>query len=181
MSNNAAAVENISYRKLNAEDSLIYRKVRLECLQKFPDSFGTRYEDEILKAELPFEKFLKENSQDEIVFGVFADDILIGICGFIREKRTKTRHRGEIVGMYIKPDFAGRNIGFELLKLTIEHAFADSEIEQITLGVVAESQSANKLYERVGFVEYGLLKNYFKSGNKYWSQRFMVLNREKSL
>jgi RimJ/RimL family protein N-acetyltransferase len=168
----------ISFRQLTSADSLDYRRVRLECLQTFPDNFGSACEEESKIPQLKFEKYLLENNSDNFMFGAFDGEDLIGICGFSREDRNKTKHRGEIVQMYVNPNFAGQRIGFDLLRKTVEKALENSEIEQIVLSLVADNQAANKLYEKVGFVEYGRLQNYFKQGERYWNQRFMVLERK---
>jgi RimJ/RimL family protein N-acetyltransferase len=167
----------VSFRQLNADDSIDYRDVRAKCLQNFPDNFGSTFEEESQISELKFERYLHENNPNNFMFGAFSGMELIGICGFIREDRNKTKHRGEIVQMYVNPEFAGQNIGYDLLKATIDKAFEVVEIEQIILSVVAENKSANKLYERVGFAEYGILRNYLKQDEIYWNQRFMCLER----
>lgn len=167
----------ITFRRLNRKDKANYRKIRAECLQKFPDNFGSTFKEESRLKELKFEVFLKEENADNFMFGAFDGESLSGICGFSRESRLKTKHRGEIVQMYVKPQYTGKNIGFDLLQKTIEAAFENAEAEQIILSVVADNKGANKLYEKLGFVEYGLLENYFKQGETYWHQQFMVLNR----
>lgn len=169
----------ISFRQLGKNDAPIYRKIRLDCLKNFPDNFGSTFDEESKVNELKFETYLKEENTDNFMFGAFNGENLIGVCGFSRETRNKTKHRGEIVQMYVNPDYSGKNIGFDLLQKTVEKALESLEIEQIVLSLVAENQGANKLYKKIGFVEYGFLQNYFKQGERYWNQRFMVLQREK--
>src|SRR5215204_540418 len=113
----------ISYRNLKPSEAKDFRRVRLECLQKFPDSFGTLYEDEAGKAKLYFEELIEKDSADVFFFGAFAGEDLIGIAGFVRGNRTKTRHRGEIAAMYVKPDFRGLKIGENLLRALIKALF----------------------------------------------------------
>ncbi len=168
----------IIFRKLKSADSILYRNIRLKCLQTFPDNFGSTFEEEDKIEKLKFEFFLDEENADNFMFGAFADENLIGICGFSRELRAKAEHRGEIVQMFVDSKYAGRNIGFELLQKTIEKAFENAAIKQIVLSVVAANKNANRLYEKLGFIEYGFLENYFKKDETYWHQRFMVLNRE---
>lgn len=172
---------SVVIRQLGKDDSSSYRQIRAECLQRFPDNFGSTFEEESRIKQLKFESYLLEENADNFMFGAFNEDELIGICGFLRETRNKTKHRGDIVQMYVNPMFAGQGIGNKLLTATIQKAFENGEIEQITLSVVAENASANKAYEKIGFVEYGRLPNYFKQGERYWTQRFMVLERGKVL
>ncbi len=171
----------VSYRQLTSEDVSDYRKVRAECLQNFPDNFGSTFEEENKLPELKFERCLRDKNSENFMFGAFSETELIGLCGFTREDRNKTKHRGEIVQMYVNHRFAGQGIGKQLLQHTINKAFENREIEQIVLSVVAENKNANNAYEKVGFVQYGLLSNYFKQGERYWNQRFMVLERQKNL
>lgn len=173
-----ACVMQIIYRKLKSSEAQDFRRVRLECLQNFPDSFGTLYEDEVGKAKLYFEELIEQNPADVIFFGAFAGDDLIGIAGFVRGDRTKTRHRGEIVSMYVKPDFHGQKVGENLLRALVKAVFDLEGIEQIHLTVVADNASAVRLYERIGFETFGVQENYFKSGEKYWNQNFMQLMKE---
>jgi RimJ/RimL family protein N-acetyltransferase len=168
---------NIHYRKLKKEDVAIYRKVRLECLYEFPDNFGSTYAEECQLKELKFETILAGVRSDSFMMGAFDDQQLIGLCGFKREERMKTKHRGEIVQMYVNKQYANKNIGSSLLKTTIENAFQNPEIEQISLSVVRQNEKANKVYEHLGFSEYGRIANYFKSATRYWDQRFMILYR----
>ena len=173
-----ARVMQISYRKLKSSEARSFRRVRLECLQKFPESFGTLYEDEAGKAKLYFEEIIEQDSADVIFFGAFAGDDLIGIAGFVRGNRTKTRHRGELVSMYVNPDFHGQKVGENLLRELLKVVFDLEGIEQIHLTVVAGNAPAVRLYERIGFETFGLQKNYFKFGEKYWNQNFMQLMKE---
>jgi ribosomal protein S18 acetylase RimI-like enzyme len=106
---------------------------------------------------------------------------LIGLCGFVRETRVRTAHRGEIVQMYVHPGYQGLGIGTRLLRQTIDQALSLPGIEQIVLSLVADNEAALQLYRRLGFVEYGRLKQYFKLRDGYLDQRFMVLAKEKHL
>jgi ribosomal protein S18 acetylase RimI-like enzyme len=167
----------IEYHKLIKKDKAQYRQVRLECLQNFPDNFGSTYEEESQKSELKFEQILDNEELDNFMLGAFHQETLIGICGFLRGDRLKTKHSGEIVQMYVKPDFAGQKIGKTLLEKTTQLAFQNPEIEQITLSLVANNTQALHTYDSLGFVEYGLVKNCFKQGESYWDLRLMILSR----
>lgn len=171
----------LTYRKLETTDAKDFRCVRLECLRDFPENFGTLYEDEVNNPKLYLEQLIEQNNPNVIFFGAFSDNDLIGIAGFIRESRPKTRHHGSIVSMYVKPDFHGRKVGENLLRGLIKDVFALEGIEAANLAVVADNPSAIKLYERIGFETFGVQKNYFKHGDKYWDLKSMQLTREKYL
>lgn len=168
---------NIQYRKLLPQEATAYREIRLESLQYAPDGFGASYEEESLHKKLRFEMFIEQDLPGKSMIGAFAEGLLIGICGFIREEQLRSNHRGIIIQMYVKPEYQNQQIGYNLLKATVAAAFEIPQVEMLTLGVVADNIAANRIYEKFGFEEYGFLKNYYKSGDRYIDHRFMVLHR----
>lgn len=164
-------------RQLNEMDKSAYRQARLECLKAYPDNFGSLYEEEKLKAELYFEKCLSDRESPNFMFGAFDGDRCVGLCGFVREDRTRTKHRGEIVQMFVHADYQGQGVGRELLQNVIQKAFETEEMEQIVLSLVASNVGAHTLYKRLGFLDYGLMPNYFKTETGYLNQRFMLLTK----
>jgi GNAT superfamily N-acetyltransferase len=114
---------NITYQILSSAHLNNYRAIRLECLQNYPQNFGSLYEDEVLCSELKFDKIIRENNGKDFLYGAFDGENLIGICGNIQESRIKTKHTAEISHMYIKPNYSGKGIGGTLLRLAIEKVF----------------------------------------------------------
>ncbi|MCI0551377.1 MAG: GNAT family N-acetyltransferase [Anaerolineae bacterium] len=166
---------SVTIRRLLPHESSIYRELRLACLKNAPEHFGSTYEEESRISKLKFEIYIENNSQDHFMFGVFDDEKLIGLAGFDRMGRQRTRHRGEVVHMYVDSNYRGQNIGETLLRGLLEHAFKLDGIEQAQLGVIAGNDRAIKLYEKVGFRAYGIQPKYFKAGDTYMDQQFMQL------
>lgn len=164
----------ISITLLNAEHVSEYRNARLECLYSFPENFGTTYEEEKVKSELFFEKMLRENNHNNFIFGAFDEQRCVGLCGFVRETRERTVHRGEIVQMYVHADYQGQGIGKKILQMAVDKAFKTKGIEQIILSVVASNGKAITVYEQLGFEHYGTIKNYFKLKGKNLDGKFMI-------
>jgi len=165
----------ILIRKLRPSESSIYREVRLECLKKVPDYFGSTYEEEILNPKLKFEPFIENESPDHFIFGAFDADRLIGIAGFDRMDRKRAWHRGELVQVYVDSKYRGQGLGEKLIRSVVEYAFTMDGLEQIQLIVIAGNKSAFKLYEKIGFRSYGFQPHYFKVGDTYMDQNFMQL------
>ena len=165
----------VNIQLLGPQHSTAYRKARLSCLQYFPDHFGTTYEEESAKRELFVEIILKEQNPNVFMFGAFDGEECIGLCGFIREGRTRTLHRGELVQMYVHPDHHGKGIAKQLVQHTINKAFSIEGIEQISLSAIADNAAAVNLYLKAGFEQYGLAKNYFRvNETTYTDQVFMI-------
>jgi ribosomal protein S18 acetylase RimI-like enzyme len=169
---------HINFRLLDLTDLESYRRIRLECLTNYPDYFGDSYVEEINADPSRFVKTFLLGNDHSFLNGAFSQGILIGISGFIHQKRIKTRHRGDLVQVYVDPSFSGQGIGSRLIELTIAKAFDNIVIDQVILSVVRSNDHAIRLYEKFGFVQYGVIENYFKLANHSWSQIFMALTRQ---
>jgi RimJ/RimL family protein N-acetyltransferase len=166
---------SIIIRKLQPQESGIYRDVRLACLKNVPQYFGSTYEEEILNPKLMFETFIENDSPEHVMFGAFEEEQLIGITGFNRMARQRAMHRGEIVQVYVDSKYRGQNIGEKLIRRALDYAFTLDGIEQVQLSVIANNQTAIKLYEKLGFKTFGVQPRYFKVGDIYLDQQFMQL------
>jgi ribosomal protein S18 acetylase RimI-like enzyme len=109
------------------------------------------------------------------MFGAFDEERLIGITGFNRMARQRAMHRGEIVQVYVDSSYRGQNIGEMLIRQALNYAFTLDGIEQVQLSVIANNQTAIKLYEKLGFKTFGVQPRYFKVGDIYLDQQFMQL------
>ena len=169
----------IAFRRLRQGESATYRKMRLESLLRFPDRFGFTYEEEASIARLPFEIAIEAGAGDRFVMGAFAAIGLVGMVGFMRHDRAKTRHRGQISQVYVDPEAHGQSVGGLLMRATLEEAFEVAGIEQVDLSLVTTNHAAQRLYERLGFETFGVQENYFKLGERSWHQRHMQITRER--
>jgi ribosomal protein S18 acetylase RimI-like enzyme len=166
---------SLIFRKLVPSEAPLYRQLRLECLRKAPEHFGSTYEEESQIPKLKFEAYIDESSPNHFMFGAFEGEQLIGLAGFDRMERQRARHRGEVVHMYVDAKYRGQNIGERLLRALLEEAFALEGIEQAQLSVIAGNERAIKLYEKVGFRAFGIQPMYFKVGDVHLDQQFMQL------
>lgn len=165
----------ITIRKLQPQESPLYREVRLACLKNIPQFFGYTYEEEILNPKLKFEAFIESDTREHFMFGAFDQEKLIGIAGFERMKRQRDRHRGELVQVYVDANYRGQNLGEKLVRRVLEHAFTLAGLEQAQLSVVAGNKTAIALYEKLGFKTFAVQPKYFKVGETYLDQQFMLL------
>lgn len=94
------------------------------------------------------------DSETDIEICAFVEGKLIGSAGINAVSlRDKTKHRAEF-GISILKDFWGLGAGKAMAQSCIECA-KKAGFTQVELEVVAENQSAVKLYEKLGFVEFG--------------------------
>lgn len=140
---------DIHYRKLLPDEGKIYRKIRLESLEKFPQSFCATYQESLNTEKLSIESAIEEQIPDKLIWGAFSDQELIGICVFVKHDN----HRGSLYQMYVKEMFQGKGIGLGLIQSIIQeihHIFGPIEI---TLEVIPGNDSAYFLYKKAGFKE----------------------------
>ncbi len=81
-----------------------------------------------------------------------------------------------IFGILVEKEFRGEGIAFELGKAIIEEAKKKIKgLRIIILDVFAINKKAKKLYQKLGFREYGVLKEGILYKGKYIDEVKMVL------
>lgn len=164
----------VTIRKLTEADAGIYQDLRLESLLQEPEAFGASYDECKRMSQQEIERRINPGD-GSFILGAFTNNQLCGTSGFFRQKNSKTMHKGVVWGVYVSPDLRGKGISRSLLVETIQKARLLSEIEELLLTVVTTNKTANKLYETLGFNEYGVEENALKIGDKYFSERLMRL------
>ena len=109
------------------------------------------------------EKFLKSTLEkmrkgDQIMLLAFIRNHLIGNCGIERDFDAKKRssHIG-IVGISLKKAYRNDGIGFRMLKTLIDLSYEMKNLRFLRLDVYSVNEKAFKLYQKMGFIEYGRL------------------------
>ena len=165
-------------RTLAEADARAYRDIRLRMLKEEPAAFTASYEE---FSQRPLsslsERLRTENDKpDNFSLGAFEGEQLLGTVGFWRETGAKTRHKGNIWGMYVAPEAQGQGIGKALLQAAISRAKALPDLEQIQLGVVVTQIAARQLYAALGFVVLGVEKRAVKIADRYLDEEWLVLH-----
>jgi len=142
----------VSYRRLSPEDAAIYKVLRLEGLRVAPRAFLSTVEEE---SALTLDAYrTRLSTVDNATIGAFIDGALVGIGTILRETRTRNRHKGDIVGMYVTPSARGLSVAGGIMERLIAHA-RSLNLRTIRLSLAADNAPARRLYERFAFQEYG--------------------------
>jgi ribosomal protein S18 acetylase RimI-like enzyme len=158
----------IQIRRLTPADAALYRDIRLEGLGCNPEAFGSTFEAESARPLT----FFSERLDGSASFGAFHDSKLVGIAGLLIREGGKEAHKGLLVGMYVRPDARRAGVGRRLVETIIE--FAHQRVELIQLAVVSDNEPARRLYERLGFLVYGIERNALKQDGRYHDEVLMA-------
>lgn len=161
---------DVTIRRLMSTDADAFRAIRLEALRLSPDAFGSTFETESRLDVAWFAGRLNETH----VIGAWRDGELVGTVGFVVQQGEKNAHKGRLWGMYVRPDARSLGVGGLLVGAVLDIARAQVEIVQLT--VTSHNRAARRLYERAGFVEYGLERKAMKLGDCYYDEALMALD-----
>jgi ribosomal protein S18 acetylase RimI-like enzyme len=160
----------VQVRKLRPDEAEAFRFIRLGALQQHPDAFGSTLEREAAEPLSVFADRLARNH----VFGAFQGDALVGVVGFYALDGPKTRHKGILWGMYVKPAARGQGLAEALVECTIAQARCE-RVEVLELTVVSVNERALRFYRRMGFSAYGIEPRALKHHGTYFDEVLMIL------
>src|ERR1700755_1436811 len=109
--------KRIKVRRLEAHDVASYREVRLEGLKSHPEAFASAWEDEAGQPASWWGGRLETNFG---LGGWIRDSPLLGGAGLGVNTAAKLRHRGVLVGMYVRPHGRGTGLAALLVQRVIE-------------------------------------------------------------
>ena len=84
----------------------------------------------------------------------------------------KLEHRGLLYGMYVRESARGAGLADRLVEVILEHARL--KVRTLLLTVVDDNARARGLYERHGFVAYGLETRAVREGAAYLDEVLML-------
>lgn len=134
-------------RPLSVEDLEAYAVLRRRALLEAPLAFAASPETDVA--------IRIGKAPDWMLFGAFAPE-LAGAAGLMRMRHPKAAHKLHLWGMYVLPAHRRRGLAAALLAAAVQHARSMDGIAWIQLGVTDAAAGARRVYERAGFVPWGL-------------------------
>jgi RimJ/RimL family protein N-acetyltransferase len=147
----------VNIRQLELTELEKYLDHRLQALKDTPQSFGRSYEDE---SDRSIEERLLELrsrlSEHNVIYVAEEDGHFVGSIGILRMSGRKINHIAIIWGVYVVPDARGQRIGHQLMERAITQARQWVGVTQVKLTVVTTNEAALKLYDKLGFKQWGV-------------------------
>jgi len=169
-------------RPLTANDLDAYLPLRQRALRECPLAFSASAEDDFASSREPMLQQLAK-APDWMLFGAFEEGpsaslrmTLMGSAGLFRARAAKSSHRMHLWGMYVAPEHRGIGLGAKLLHAAIAHARVLGNVAWIDLGVTTAATAAMQLYERAGFIPYGVLRDALRFEGNSVDEVFMTLS-----
>jgi ribosomal protein S18 acetylase RimI-like enzyme len=165
-------VHNVSVRRLVVADAAQYFQLRREALELEPYAFGSAPDDDRFQSMEVVREALADSEQ--AIIGAFAP-ALVGSVGVRRLTRIKVRHRAELWGMYVRAGHRRTGIGRRLVEEAIRFARESERVRQVHLAVTDRAGGAAALYEKLGFVVWGIEPAGLRVDGIDLAERHMVL------
>jgi len=158
-------------RSLGANDAEAYRALMLEAYGAYPQAFTSSVAERALMPLSWWEK--RVDSPLDRLLGAFEGDALMGIVGLAFEPREKARHKVTLFGMYVNEAYQQKGVGRQLVEAALSEARRHSRLKLIQLTVTAGNDAAFALYQRCGFIQYGLEPLAVRVGEDYFDKIHM--------
>lgn len=157
--------------RLDASHALAYRELMLEAYDCHPQAFTSSVRE---RATMPLSWWeARLTSKLDAVLGAFEGGTLAGIVGLAFEPREKARHKATLFGMYVSADFRRHGLGHELVQAALTEAHNHPALKLIQLTVTAGNDAAFNLYQRCGFIQFGLEPLAVRVGEDYFDKIHM--------
>lgn len=163
----------LDIRVLMPDDAEAYQSLRLAGLAECPSAFASSHAEE---SGLPLETVADRLSPkaNGVVFGAFVQTGLVGAVGVYRESPMKLAHKAHLWGVYVMPASRRCGVGQKLLAEALAFAAVQLQVRQINLGVNAGNTAAIRLYERLGFRQFGFERAYMLIDGVAHDEIYMV-------
>jgi ribosomal protein S18 acetylase RimI-like enzyme len=160
--------------RLSPSQASQYRALMLEAYKLYPMAFTSSHDERALLPLGWWENRLSVSElAEEVVLGVWAEDVLAGAVGVQFESREKIRHKATLFGMYVSSQFKNRGYGKALVGAAIATASQRSGVTQMQLTVTEGNAGAIDLYKSAGFHQFGIEPKAVFINGAYWAKIHM--------
>jgi RimJ/RimL family protein N-acetyltransferase len=161
----------IEIRTAQAADMPAFKVLRLRALREHPVAFSADY-DAHANGDARFWGRYFDFDGSSTIYLAWHEGLLLGMTGVRLDYSAKTRHSALIWGVYVQPEWRGRQLGEAIIKACL--AWAVNHGATIAkLGVATNNLPAIRCYERCGFEIYGTEPRAILFEGKYYNEHLM--------
>ena len=166
----------VEIRALTRADVSAFQQLRRQRLELEPRAFAESLAEHDSTSTETIARRLESSTSDNFVVGAFAPGGgLIGMAGFARNLREKSRHKGLIWGVFVQPTWRNQGVARAMLAELVTRVRSNAGVEKIILTVAADQIAAKRLYRSLGFEVFGQEKHALKIDGGYVDEDHMVL------
>ncbi len=146
-------------RVLGTGDESAYIAIRREMLADSPWAFAASAEDDRGLQAGFLERITRERTN--VIVGEYSsqregESTLVGVAGVHTLSHRKMAHRAHVWGVYVSPTARGHGVGERVMRGVIDAARRWPGVTSLGLSASVKSLGAIRLYERLGFVRWGV-------------------------
>ncbi len=163
----------VNLRPISLEDAPFTFELRLDY-EGIKSFLGYLFPVNIENEKKWITEIYSEKEKKNIYFAIEKNDDREFI-GYISAKNINYIHRHADFGIILLKKFRGKGYASEAMKLFFNYLFNDLNLHKIKLEVLEDNFTAIKLYEKIGFVKEGLLKEHIWQDGKFKNLVIMSL------
>jgi ribosomal protein S18 acetylase RimI-like enzyme len=174
--------------RLKPADAERYMRLRLRMLNAAPWAFRASPEDDealdlahlakMLAAERYATFAIEAPNPIDSEAGLHeahAHSVLVAAASITRAKQHKFAHRATIWGVFVEPAHRGKGLGRAVMTAAIALARTWPGVDFIDLGVSENSPEAQRLYESLGFEQWGREPEAIEHERRRYDEIYMTL------
>lgn len=165
--------QDIAFRVIERDDLDVLRK-----LHNDPSTWENLLNIDFIDEEdqLEWWKGLHRKKNDKrfvICFSEKPHDVV----GRLRMQNINWQHSNCEVGLDILPEHRRKGLGEKSYRMLLKFLFEQYNMNMVYLKVADFNPEARRLYEKIGFIKTGNLKDYFFRNGKFWDYHIYCMTR----
>jgi len=146
----------LTVRELIPGDATGYRALMLQGYAGEQDAFTSTVQEREAEPLAWWIARIGGDGQPLQAFGAFAGDALVGAVAMEYAGKARTRHKADLIGMYVDPQHRRAGAGRALVQAALEHARRRGGTRVVNLTVTQGNVQAQQMYEAAGFIVFGV-------------------------
>lgn len=146
----------IHIMRLTAKDAPAYRALMLHAYEAEAEAFTSTAAERAHEPDAWWIKRVADPNELSVVFGAFRGEELVGAVAIEFSAKPKTRHKAQLLGMFVSESVRGLGVGRRLLEAALALAETREETQVVQLTVTQGNEPAQRLYESCGFRTFGV-------------------------